>query len=81
MNEAPGQPAQLKITADQAELRGGWAADDDVGAVSGVLQPIGAQTVAEPQKRLARMLGKFQEARDPAAVTAVALVLDVEKPL
>src|SRR5581483_7571575 len=81
VHEPTAQAPQLKVATDQAELVGRWTADDYGSSMPSILQPIGAQAVAQSQERFAGVLGKLQQARNPAAGAAVALVLDVEEPL
>src|SRR5437764_14994025 len=80
-DEAAVKAAQLEVAPHQFELRAGRAADNHVGAVAGVLGPVGTQAVSQAEQGFAGMLGEFQEPRDPAAVLAMSLVFDVEEPL
>src|SRR5262245_54667754 len=56
VDEAARQTAQGEVAADQVELRERGAADDDVGAVGGILGPVGAQTMSEAEQAFAGVL-------------------------
>src|SRR5688572_4442140 len=49
--------------------------------MTSILEPIGPQSIAQAEKCLTRMLGKFHQAWDPATLPPMALIFDVKKPL
>ena len=81
VHKTPAQAAQLEVPADEAQLLGRGAAHDDGSAMPSVLKPIGAQAVAQAEQGFPRMLGEFQQPWDPASLSTMPLVLDVEIPL
>src|SRR5437870_534816 len=66
---------------DQRQLIQRRTAHHDIGAVAGILHPVGAETIAQAEKAFAAMLGKFEELGNPASMFAVAGVFHIEKPL
>src|SRR5205823_4766526 len=80
MHEPPGLAPQFEVLADEPELFLRRAARQYGRAVTGVLEPIGAEPFTEPEERLAGVAVKFEDPRDPVAVTGIALPFDLLEP-
>ena len=81
MDKVSLEATHAKVPPHNFKLRARGATDNDVGAMARVLGPVRAKPVADAEQRFSRMLGEFEQARDPPAVLAVTLILDILKPL